>query len=94
MADEWEFIVFGVVRRAMKVMEYSKRACEGGGGGGIILKMDVTGNGLGGNGETGVRPCSVREKRNGSGGRGGVIVDAYAAFVGPNTELVDDGHVA
>lgn len=50
--NDGEFVVFGVVGGAKKVIVYAKRASEGRCGDGAISKLNITGDGVGGDRET------------------------------------------
>ena len=64
MFDEGKFIVSGIVCGAVEVVIYAEGASERGSGDGAIIKMDITGDGLGGDTEIGVGPCSIGERGN------------------------------
>ena len=94
MADDGEFVVSGVLCRAVEIIIDAKCVGEGGSSYGIIIEMNIAGDGFSGDSEAGVRPCCVCEGRNKGGGGDGMIVEANAAFIGMNAEFVYNGHVA
>ena len=89
-----EFVVTGVIGRAVEVIVDTESACEGGCGDGIVIKMDITGDGFGGDSGARMGPGSIGEHGEGSGGGTGMVVDLNAAFICTNTEFVDDGHMS
>ena len=61
VVNDGELVVAGMCSRAVEIIEDTKSASEGGCSDGIIIKVNITGNGLCGDCEAGVCPGGVGE---------------------------------